>query len=685
MRKAIIITILITGILLLGMGVILLMTKSDHIDLSATLPNGPVAYVHMYDTHKNWEKIVQAPFWKEAKKANLEIFLRNMGVGAKEMQYLKQATEEIFDEQNREFIKKILGQEFAVALYPGDVQLRNLVEPSPVQEMSLGDQLITGLVLVTRIPADMQALFSVTGYMQEFGPSVTVTNYDYSGHLIQTLSFDKYQFEVSYVNYKGLLFAAVNEEIIKQCLDVLIGGEPSLIDDPNLKRVKAVHDSRSAMVAYWDVSKVISGLKQQALELSYVFNRQLNEDQVGELLQNIDGFQLLNASVVVDKITEIRFKSFVNMDQMNDSQKQKYLCASPGYESLSFIPNNALTFFWNSCIDLREAFEQVNNVPSQGSGLVSNHSGRFDKIKNLTGIDIQKDLMPNLGNEVGGYMTNIHQMIFPIPELLFFVEVKNQEAIRNLMSSLTNFPFVQRQQEEYKNINIQYFNTPFTDVIQPGYAMIDKFLIIALNRRMIQTAIDARESGEGSLEKNPDYAEVSARFSGEVKAVQYFQPKGLIEKLGTVFGWLDKKKIVELENVSDFKSDQRVLLNVQLGLIEKISNDIKEMRQKLAVLEEEIDRFRGFGMDVADKEQERALLVRQVDNKEKDFQSAKMKRLELQSVVDLQESKENQLRREKQNKDYFIYPLISALRTLRSVSTETVLDETEYAINIYFQ
>ena len=79
------------------------------------------------------------------------------------------------------------------------------------------------------------------------------------------------------------------------------------------------------------------------------------------------------------------------------------------------------------------------------------------------------------------------------------------------MQKATKNPMFQLKEERYKNATIYYFMSPLP-IIQPGYSFIDDYLVVAVNKSLLQQSIDAQNDKSLSLAEKPSFRTLDDGF-----------------------------------------------------------------------------------------------------------------------------------------------------------------------------
>ena len=146
----------------------------------------------------------------------------------------------------------------------------------------------------------------------------------------------------------------------------------------------------------------------------------------------------------------------------------------------------------------------------------------LDDIGDELGFSIEEDLLEGLGGEIG--LAAKAPKLPGIPEAAIFIEVKDKAKLRKLIDDLT-WEQVLLTESEYKGVEIKSTVLP---MVQPCYAFIDNYLVIADSPGVIHDIIDTRENGKSLLNKK-DYQTVFERLPEKTFLSLYIDTRAVFD------------------------------------------------------------------------------------------------------------------------------------------------------------
>ena len=170
-------------------------------------------------------------------------------------------------------------------------------------------------------------------------------------------------------------------------------------------------------------------------------------------------------------------------------------------EGFKWLPKDVIMFFGATIPiekTLRMALESGQDDQSFVTGLLQEFS------KGL-GVDLEKDLLPLLGDE---YLVSITGVdfggAFPVPQLAVLLEVKDDDKMAGLMDKIIQSPtleFLKRRNMKFKRetvdgVDLNYLPLPFGENLAPGYTVEDDLLIIGTSKNTISHVAQAIDAGE---------------------------------------------------------------------------------------------------------------------------------------------------------------------------------------------
>lgn len=231
-------------------------------------------------------------------------------------------------------------------------------------------------------------------------------------------------------------------------------------------------------------------------------------------------------------------------------------CPALANESLKLVPANAIAYNWGGCYDFGEYWQSASEKLQENP----DWSGTIRKIKHglerRLNINIKRDVLPVLGHEIGGYLTDVDMHgKYPFPRLLVFVKVQDRPAAGHLLDKLTVNPITMLQSEEYNNVDIHYMSLPLGANMDPGYSFVGDYLLLATSRQLLKESIDAYNDSMRSIVSDDAVKQFSLDEGGKFHSVTLMKTAELSRRAQDFLGWIDKHLSSNISMAAAAKQD----------------------------------------------------------------------------------------------------------------------------------
>ena len=214
--------------------------------------------------------------------------------------------------------------------------------------------------------------------------------------------------------------------------------------------------------------------------------------------------------------------------------------SAPAVTFQSFVPAGALLFVALES-DLSLLWEDIKTaieVPAMGEHItpwVILRSWEQD-----TGVSVKGDILPALGDQFALVMERITGKEFlPMPPGAVIFRVANREKADEVMGRVAawaalshNFTLVK---ETYEDTEIN--TIPDLFFMQPGYALVDGYLIISSDREFLMKMIDVREGRSPGIETDPIFQKITGVVDHSSDDFIYLNGKELLQSLLNLGEW----------------------------------------------------------------------------------------------------------------------------------------------------
>jgi len=287
-------------------------------------------------------------------------------------------------------------------------------------------------------------------------------------------------------------------------------------------------DSLERNSQYLKIRTIISPVRGAPLLITYIDISKLNsikssvEEEDLDILALVDGIASIlgtgraaGISVTVDK--GVKTKAIVLPTEENPSELEKIRKAvQPAVGAhRNYVPGNTLLYYAvNNMPDLIKAYPEVVNA-WQAAPHQTFLAQFIEQIDISLNIDIQKDVLPFVGNELAFLFAgvDIKQYDFPMPLAAIIIKVKDGdkaaafvdkiiEAVRDGMPE--GPPAIEFKPQSHEGVKIYVLEIPNTlgpdaESIKPCYVLINDFLIVGSSVDQIKSMIDVSKGRKRGL------------------------------------------------------------------------------------------------------------------------------------------------------------------------------------------
>jgi hypothetical protein len=588
MKKILLIILLIA---LLGVvGIILYqkyLTKPQPVE--EVLPSGALVYLRVMNLDKHLTDFSQTQLWKALSQIDYTKVLLNFGAPEKEVSQLDMLLQQMSSPAIQMIIKKFFGKEVAVAIYP--TALNNLA----VQEIS---KAVGSIVMVTRLGQGIKFVDFFTNVLSQQDKNISVQTKKYKNYDIQVITTKDAKFTFAYVRLKDLFVFGFGEDPARFCVDVVTKQKTPLIRDNQYVLTKAKVINAEELFGYMNFDLFMSFFKSQLLKMipKTEENAALLQQQLEENLKGFRGFKTIGVSAAVDSLARLKLDVHFDKKMLDPDIRPLYACAPKENKTLAFAPQEVIAYQWSACYDFNYYWQQSQKDLAKIKQLNPNAPDPQASLKaweQQMGIGVEKDILPVLGDELGGYLEDINaKTIFPIPKLLVFLKITDRTKADQLLTSLVEKnPLFRLEFEEYLGANIRYFSIPLIADLEPAYAVVNDYLLISTQRSAIKAAIDISTAlGKGLIANNQIQAS-KIDLTRPVNSLLWVDVNQLMKKLEELVAWADKWSAAQMAKQKAFvKGSEQRLTDVQKNITEWQANQ-KSLEEALANLKSQNSEF----------------------------------------------------------------------------------------------
>ncbi len=673
MKKLLIVILSLAILSAAGAGIFYYVTASGP-SIEDVLPEDALFYVKFSNLRTTREKIVSTKLWQNLRQVDYSL--------------LFEGRPKIFHPSTAVILDQLFGREAALAVYEPDMDISSISAAGPEDQPRLWGEILSNVFLVTRLEPDVQWMESVSGLLGLSAEGLNVEEISYEGETIRLVTIPDSMLKIGFVRLKDLLIIGVTDKAARRSVDVYKKSEAALTADPKRRMAGERSTDPVDVIGYADLEKLLSAAEKNVHQ---VFDRmgqeeapsqetdssRLKADEVKKkwdgIFDQASGLTVLGFSGQWADAVQIKFDLFFDKAKLDSDQADLYTCAPAQNQTLGFIPKDVLGYQWNNCSDFGYYWRQLKKGSTQ------------DQMEQAIGLNLEKDILPLLGDEIGGYLADLRVgAMFPYPQFLFFVEINDRDRAGEILTKLIEHTLIVPQEEEYKRIVLHYISLPFEIDIQPAYCLLDSYLLAATNRQMLKNSIDAFSDPSLTLSHDETFQTMDLGAAGESRSLQFAKAGQIMEKMEGVLEW--SKTWIDAQDARKeaFKSgSQKRLADVETDL-----NDhrmaLEEKTARVKTLEEEIWDMESRGLDVTQQRGEFKSLGDSIKELDGQIASTEEQKKELVEIIGGYDNHSDGTQRREHLIEGLIRPLLKSAAFIRSYGARTTLDRDVWTSTLFW-
>lgn len=546
-------------VLAVMLAVIFFMTRPSLKDLEASFPADSVVYARMRHVAENLEGVGAASFYKSISSINIAKVLEHHGFSKQDIIQFEKMQKEWELILKSPLAKKLGGQEVAVALYDN------------------GD-----IVVATRIGFSMQMAERVISLGREWADDITTESKPYEGFNIVHVRSDKRKMDLQYVRIHDVVFAAAYpSDILRRFIDVYQGRKPSISSQKSFNDAKMHFYPEGHALMYIDIKRMLGMLKDHLPNsVQEPFSRFTKESLA---------LRSYSLSFMPGQTSSLKFILDIEEKQLPSAWKGLLGCAAPVNASLALTPHNAVVYNWSGCYRFNELlalFEDQGGDAQASEGLVDQWKRRIERRFKLS---VQKDILPVLGAEAGGYLNEIDvKGVFPYPRGVLFVKTTNRASAERLMQKFAMTPLGPLEKEEYRRIDMHYLPIGIGFNMDPGYAFLGDYLLVGSSRQLLRASIDAFNNKDQSLLSSKDLEDLDIRQKSPAHAVLFIRVKEVAGRLIQLGDWYNKIVSSQITAALSYQREIKERQAELRDLLEPKKEEFKVAQKRLKTLHDKL-------------------------------------------------------------------------------------------------
>jgi len=509
------------------------------------LPEGASVVVSGYDVEAFWTRLQGSRLYKDLKAIQ--------GV-RQAFAPLAQSQREFEAETglplNEETLMTLFGRKFDIGFYgPLPEDRADLLLVTEVKDDDRAGEILE--TLERKVVAEQGAVFS---------------DVDVSGIRVRMAKNPQGEPVLFYVLEDGRLTMATTQARMGSALDLASGS--------------AAVESMTSVEPYLDALRKLPG----AAIAIYVDQRALSEataraagDTTGaateaERLQRerfraattaLEGYRLASSVAVGVYWTEsgVRSDIYTRLPEGPRPPLSAMLTQSPGQtRSLAYQPVGTLLYVSLNSLEARTVYDALYGYAVDATRIQMGVADTPDSLRadsvvaaslrdfeQQTGINVQNDIVSWVGREAAFSVAGVDKSgFFPLPMVAFTIATKDGGRSRAFLSRMeeelaetarvrASVPLTW-QAEEYQGQTIRYAPTPLGEGLSLSYTVDDAFVLVATNRALLKSMIDARAGRAQALPSNSSFASMTEFYPEQANLLGFVNIEQILTQVQDLMG-----------------------------------------------------------------------------------------------------------------------------------------------------
>jgi len=498
------------GILFVALFGFWLWCQRPGLAVERVLPSHPLVFARLTHVENHVNQVILSDFGKNIAAIDLGDVLSRNNFSPKDINDLNRWQKDLVKAWGNPLVKNLLSKEAAVAVYRKDSSYQ--------------------IFMVFRLSLSMRMAELLGQLSHRWGEGVSIEQQKYQGRVINHVYFKRQRIKVAYVRIRDLLIVAPES-----------WGELEGLVDVYQKKHESLE--QDASFSFVDKNAYPSG--DGFVFINFNLFSDLWRDEMDSKLTALgyqtQDFPVYGFSYMPGLVS--KYKMIVGIDEKNmpSGMRKTFACPALTNDSLKLVPFNAIAYNWGACYDFEQMWATAKQRLDQSPILAQRIYKFKDKLEKHFQLNIKNDVLPVLGHEIGGYLTDVDmQGNYPFPRLLIFVKIQDRPAAEQLLDKLIQHPITEIHTEVYNQVNIHYISLPLGSNIDPGYAFLDNYLLVATSRQLLKKSIDAYNDSLRSIVSDEVVGQFSLDNGDKFHSVTLMKTAELSRRAQDFLGWIDK-------------------------------------------------------------------------------------------------------------------------------------------------
>ena len=672
MKKAILIVLALALLAGLALGAYYRL-KMGETAIEQILPEGCVFYINFCGIEKQMDEFKKTRLWANLQAIDLERILQESGLDQEGMEKFNAAKAEILNFVSNLSLNKFFGKELALAFYP--VRIDSFNNQAVLDEAK-------NLILVTRVEPESEFIELLNKLFSRLNREIKQSKYQTGEINLIELGKD---ISLGYTRIEDLLVIGLGHEGPQACLDVVNKERIPLCRDRDYAKTMARLPGSWQTCAYANLELFSSRLKEfiNVLPESEQFSAKERE----RILQSFKigkGLKTLGLAADSGKMSRHKIIALFNKDQIEPSLSEAYLCRPQKNNSLRFIPINALYYQWNGCFLPQPGWEDFKQELFRGSEELPQGGPRPEELlKNIEeklGLSIEYDIIPALGDESGGFLSEFNLAgPFPIPQLLIFVKIDSKQTIKKAIDNLARENDIVIRAEEYQGQTIESISLPFSRMLKPAFCFLEEYFLVSVNPQLIKDCIDSLSDPGLCLLAHPDFQELDRGLSGENNSIVFMKLELMLNQIQELCQWAVSWVEFMQAKMEAYKQRAREQLETLNSSIAAKEEELNLLKTSAEMLKSEIASLQSRGLNVSSKQDSLAELNEKIAQKQEQIKPARedlaAKEKQLEKMIEQMPSERFDLSLVRFYYEQLIFPIFQGLAENKAMASRSIIAE----------
>jgi hypothetical protein len=596
--------ILVILIFALG-GLVYLYLQSSQQPLAAesVLPQSPQVFLHLKNPAQHWDDFAKTEFFKKVSTVDLVAVMRKTDMDQKMIDQVTKIQETLARPELQVFLRQFLGQEVVLATYTPKGSGPALVPGLPP---------LPEVFLVTRLNNQVRFAEQFSTLLSQINKDIKVEEVQYQRHKIYIVSIKDKPLKIAYTRIKDLLIVGLGDGPVKQSIDTSLNPAAAITNGELHQKIKAKALADAQILSYISFDTIIENFKTQLIAKFAQLGedqKKFAEEQVEKSLGKMKGFKTISFSSLYGPLAQMKIDVFYKLEELDPDVKAMYNCQPTENPTLGFAPQGVLAYQWTACLDAAASWKQMVEeydaaAEAQKAAQAGTAAGQAvvphpkDILEQVLGMDIETEVLPVIGSEIGGWVTDVVLGgPYPVPKIVFFIQVKDKEKALGILEKVVNLqPFLRPEKEDYQGTGLNTFKLGMGTDLQPGYCILDNYLMAATSVELLKQAIDNKSSGQATIKQNPALATVEPSFFDKNNSVTFLAMKEIAGKAESFIDWSqgfmdsqDAKREAYKAGIEGRLKDVAAQIEENQKTAESLDKEIEELNVKMGAIVEQPD------------------------------------------------------------------------------------------------